>query len=164
MAVRKICVFPDPVLREKTEPVADFEASSFQEILVDMWDSMVAHDGVGLAAPQIGLSLRLAVVELEGMRYVLANPQVLQTRGEQTGEEGCLSFPGIFEKVTRPGWVKVKAQNEKGEPYEIQVEGFLAKAFLHEIDHLNGVLLVDHLSSIKRSIIKRKLKKREEKA
>ncbi len=161
MAVQKIRIFPDPVLREKTESIEDF-GESLNELLDDMWDSMLAHDGVGLAGPQIGLSLQIAVIQIKENRYVLINPEILEERGEQIGEEGCLSFPGIFEKVRRPEWVKVRARDERGELYEVEGTGLFARALSHEIDHLRGVLLLDHLSPLKRGIIKRKLKKREE--
>jgi len=160
MAVQEIRVFPDPVLRKKTEPIQDF-GDSLGELLEDMWDSMLAHDGVGLAGPQIGLSLRFAVIQIKENRYVLVNPEILEERGEQVDEEGCLSFPGIFEKVCRPEWIKVRALNERGEAYTVEGTGLLARALSHEIDHLDGVLLIDHLSSLKRGMIKRKLKKRE---
>ena len=161
MAIQKIRIFPDPVLREKTKPIEDFE-ESLKELLDDMWDSMLAHDGVGLAGPQIGLPLQIAVIQIKENRYVLINPEILEERGEQLGEEGCLSFPGIFEKVRRPEWVKVRARDERGELYEVEGTGLFARALSHEIDHLRGVLLLDHLSPLKRGIIKRKLKKREE--
>ena len=160
MAVRDIRVYPDPVLREETSPIEDF-GEPFGEILQDMWDSMLAHDGVGLAGPQVGISLQIAVIQIEENRYVLVNPEILEERGEQVGEEGCLSFPGIFERVCRPEWVRVRALNERGESYEIQGTGLLARALVHEIDHLRGVLLLDHLSPLKRGIIKRRLKKQE---
>lgn len=160
MAVRDIRVFPDPILREETSPIEDF-GESFREILQDMWDSMLAHDGVGLAGPQVGISLKIAVIQIEENRYVLVNPEILEERGEQVGEEGCLSFPGIFERVCRPEWVRVRALNERGEPCEIEGTGLLARALAHEIDHLRGVLLLDHLSPLKRGIIKRRLKKQE---
>ena len=160
MAVRDIRVFPDPILREETSPIEDF-GESFREILQDMWDSMLAHDGVGLAGHQVGISLKIAVIQIEENRYVLVNPEILEERGEQVGEEGCLSFPGIFERVCRPEWVRVRALNERGEPCEIEGTGLLARALAHEIDHLRGVLLLDHLSPLKRGIIKRRLKKQE---
>ncbi len=160
MAIREIRVFPDPVLREKTQPIEDF-GDSLREILQDMWDSMLAHDGVGLAGPQVGISLEITVIQIKENRYVLINPEILEERGEQVDEEGCLSFPGIFEKVRRPEWVRIRALNEHGEPYEIEGNGLLARAVTHEIDHLRGVLLLDHLSPLKRGMIKRRLKKRE---
>jgi peptide deformylase len=160
MAVREIRVFPDPVLREKTKPIEEF-GEPLEKLLEDMWDSMLTHDGVGLAGPQIGVSLRITVIQIKENRYVLINPEILEERGEQVDEEGCLSFPGIFEKVCRPEWVKVRALNERGEPYTVEGSGLLARALSHEINHLDGVLLIDHLSSLKRGMIKRRLKKRE---
>ena len=125
---------------------------------------MYAAQGVGLAAPQIGLSMRIAVVDVTGgknpeAKIVLANPEVIHAEGEVREEEGCLSVPGFRGYVLRPQFVTVKAQNAKGETFEIRGENLLARAFCHEIDHLNGILFLQHLSMLKRDLIKRKIKK-----
>jgi peptide deformylase len=129
-----------------------------------MFETMYAAKGVGLAAPQIGLSQRISVIDIsvgedESKKLVLINPEITFREGEQVGEEGCLSIPGFREPVKRANKVSVKAQNERGEPVELEGEELLARAFEHEIDHLNGVLFISHLSALKRDIIRRKIKK-----
>jgi peptide deformylase len=158
MALLRVRVYPDPDLRRKAEPVVDF-GPELRRLVADLWETMEANDGVGLAAPQVGVPLRLAVIAWKGRRFTLINPEILQTEGSEVGEEGCLSFPGIFEKVRRPDRVLVRARDERGEPFEVRVEGFLARAFCHEIDHLDGRLLIDHLSSLKREFVRKRLKR-----
>jgi len=158
-----IVKYGDPILEKSTPPVKKFDAE-FEELVEDMFASMYAAQGVGLAAPQIGLSLRLAVVDVTSgknpeARFVLANPEIIHFEGEKREEEGCLSIPGFRGYVVRPQFVTVKAFDIKGEPYEIRGEDLLARAFCHEIDHLNGILFIQHLGMIKRDMIKRKIKK-----
>ena len=162
--VRKILKYGEPVLEASAEPITEFDTPELHQILADMWETMYAAKGVGLAAPQIGLGKRISVIDIsvgedETKKIVLINPQVTQTEGKQTGEEGCLSIPGFREPVTRANKVQVKAQNEKGESVCLVGEELLARAFLHEIDHLNGILFINHLSALKRDIIRRKIKK-----
>ncbi len=159
MSLLTIRTYPDPELRRKAEEVVDF-GPALRTLVADLWETMELNDGVGLAAPQVGIPLRVTVVAWKEARYTLINPEILQTSGAVTDEEGCLSFPGIFEKVTRPERLKVRYRDETGEPREVEVEGFLARAFAHEIDHLNGRLLIDHLSSLKREFVRKRLKKR----
>ncbi|MDI9387745.1 MAG: peptide deformylase [Synergistota bacterium] len=156
MNTLRLRVFPDPILRENTEPVADF-GDELKDIVAEMVRLMRVHDGVGLAAPQAGLSLRLAVVLFEDTLHVLANPELLSSEGEQDGEEGCLSFPGIFGNVRRPERITIRHRDIDGTELETTVEGFLARAFLHEMDHLDGRLLIDHFSPVKRAMSKKKL-------
>jgi len=158
-----IVKYGDPILEKSTTPVKQFDAD-LEEVAEDMFASMYAAQGVGLAAPQIGKSLRLAVVDVTGgknpeAKIVLANPEVIHAEGEVREEEGCLSIPGFRGYVIRPQFVTVKAQNVKGETFEIRGENLLARAFCHEIDHLNGILFLQHLSMLKRDLIKRKIKK-----
>src|ERR1700719_1856530 len=165
-AARKIypiVKYGDPILEKPTLPVKNFDAK-LEELAEDMFASMYAAQGVGLAAPQIGLTLRMAVVDVTGgknpeAKIVLANPEVIHAEGEVREEEGCLSVPGFRGYVLRPQFVTVKAQNAKGETFEIRGENLLARAFCHEIDHLNGILFLQHLSMLKRDLIKRKIKK-----
>jgi peptide deformylase len=129
-----------------------------------MFETMYAAKGVGLAAPQVGISQRLTVIDIsvgedESKKLVLINPEIMAREGSQVGEEGCLSIPGFREPVTRAAKVTVKAHNEKGEPLEVSGEELLARALQHEIDHLNGKLFINHLSGLKRDIIRRKIKK-----
>lgn len=158
MAELNIRVFPDPILREKTQKVTDF-GPSLQDLLRDLWDTMFAKDGVGLAAPQVGILLDVIVISYEDHRYVAINPRIVEEEGAETAEEGCLSFPGIYEKVVRPQRVVVEAQDESGKPYRVEASGFLARIFSHEIDHLHGKLLIDHLSPIRRQFMRKKLKR-----
>jgi peptide deformylase len=158
-----IVKYGDLVLEKPGVPVKKFDAE-LAELAEDMFASMYAAQGVGLAAPQIGLSLRIAVVDVTGgknpeAKIVLANPEVIHAEGEVREEEGCLSIPGFRGYVVRPQFVTVKAQNAKGESFEIRGENLLARAFCHEIDHLNGILFLQHLSMLKRDLIRRKIKK-----
>ena len=162
--VRKILKYGEPVLERKAETVTDFDTAELNELIVDMWETMYAAKGVGLAAPQIGFSKRVSVIDIsvgedETKKIVIINPEVASTEGKQTGEEGCLSIPGFREPVTRANKVSLRAQNEKGENIELSGEELLARAYLHEIDHLNGVLFINHLSALKRDIIRRKIRK-----
>jgi peptide deformylase len=158
-----IVKYGDPILEKPTPPIKQFDAE-LEELSEDMFASMYAAVGVGLAAPQIGLSLRLAVVDVTGgknpeAKIVLANPEIIHAEGEKREEEGCLSIPGFRGYVVRPQFVTVRAQNAKGEFFEMRSEDLLARAFCHEIDHLNGVLFIQHLSMLKRDLIRRKIKK-----
>ena len=141
LSVRKIVTYPAEILEQHCEPVTMFD-KKLAKLLSDMYDTMIEFDGVGLAAPQIGINKRIAIVSIDDdMETIeLINPEVIETSGEQTGAEGCLSFPDIYGEVTRPNFVKIKAQNRKGREMIIEAEEFLARAILHEIDHLNGVL------------------------
>jgi peptide deformylase len=158
-----IIKYGDPILEKPTGSVKNFD-TELEQLAEDMFASMYAAQGVGLAAPQIGLSLRMAVVDVTvgknpEARIVLANPEIIHAEGEVREEEGCLSIPGFRGYVVRPQFVTVKAQNAKGETFEIRGENLLARAFCHEIDHLDGVLFLQHLSMLKRDLIKRKIKK-----
>jgi peptide deformylase len=165
-AARKIypiVKYGDPILEKPTGAVNKFD-DEFEQLTEDMFASMYAAQGVGLAAPQIGLTLRVAVVDVTTgknpeAKIVLANPEIIHAEGEVREEEGCLSIPGFRGYVMRPQFVTVRAQNAKGESFEIRGENLLARAFCHEIDHLNGVLFLQHLSMLKRDLIRRKIKK-----
>jgi peptide deformylase len=158
-----IVKYGDPILEKSTPQVNEFNAE-LEELAEDMFASMYAAQGVGLAAPQIGKSLRMAVVDVTTgknpeAKIVLVNPEVIHFEGEKREEEGCLSIPGFRGYVLRPQFVTVRAQNAKGEVFEIRGEDLLARAFCHEIDHLNGILFLQHLSMLKRDLIRRKIKK-----
>jgi len=162
--VRKIVKYGESVLEKKAQPVTAFGTPELKAIVADMFETMYAAKGVGLAAPQIGVSQRISVIDTsvgedEAQKIVIINPEITFREGSQTGEEGCLSIPGFREPVTRSNKVVVKAVNEKGEPIEFEGEELLARAFEHEIDHLDGVLFITHLSALKRDIIRRKIKK-----
>ena len=158
-----IVKFGDPVLETAAAPVTEFD-SKLKKLVDDMFESMYEAHGVGLAAPQIGISLHLAVIDVTfkedpKAKIVLANPQIIKTEGRQTSSEGCLSLPEFRENVTRPKKVTVKAQDINGKWFEMTGEDLLARAFLHETDHLNGKLYISHVSGLKRDLIKRKIRK-----
>jgi len=161
--IYEVVKYGDPVLEKPTKPITKFDAE-LEELAEDMFATMYAAQGVGLAAPQIGKTIRIAVVDVAGgknpeAKIVLVNPEIIHAEGEKREEEGCLSVPGFRGYVVRPQFVTVKAQNAKGEWCEIRGEDLLARAFCHEIDHLNGILFLQHLSMLKRDLIKRKIKK-----
>ncbi|MDD6795084.1 MAG: peptide deformylase [Clostridiaceae bacterium] len=146
MAIRNIRIDGDEILRKKCRKVEKID-DRLLTLIQDMVETMYDADGVGLAAPQVGILKRLFVIDVydgEGIR-VFINPEILETKGKQDGEEGCLSVPGVSEEVVRPNYVKVKATNEKGEEFILEGEELLARAICHENDHLNGVLFTDYL-------------------
>jgi len=147
MAVLKIRTLPDPVLRLKAKRVTKIDAS-IQKLVDDMVDTMRAAPGVGLAAPQIGVSLRVAVIEIPGENVItLINPEVIKRQGERVLEEACLSVPGYQGEIKRSVTVRVKAQDRQGKEFRIKGEELLAQALEHETDHLNGTLYIDHIES-----------------
>ena len=147
MALRKIRIQGDSVLTKVCRPVEKM-TPRIKTLIEDMLDTMYDADGVGLAAPQVGVLKRIVVIDVGEGPIVLINPEIIETSGEQTGEEGCLSVPGKWGIVTRPQHVKVRALNQDMEPFEIEGEGLLARAFCHEIDHLDGVLFPDHATQM----------------
>jgi peptide deformylase len=161
--IHEVLKYPDPVLARPGAPVTVFDPA-LKKLVAEMFESMYAAQGIGLAAPQIGLSQRITVIDVSFKKepkdkLVLINPKVVETTGKQVEEEGCLSLPDIREKVARAAWVKVKAQNEHGEWFEVEGEELLARALLHEIDHLDGVLFIDRISRLKRELVLRRIKK-----
>jgi len=161
--IYKIVKYGDPVLEKPTPVVKKFD-EQLAQLAEDMFATMYASQGVGLAATQIGKSIRLAVVDVTTgknpeAKIVMVNPEIIHAEGEVREEEGCLSIPGFRGYVIRPQFVTVRAQNAKGETFEIRGENLLARAFCHELDHLNGVLFLQHLSILKRDLIRRKIKK-----
>ena len=161
MAIRKILYLPDDRLRQVAKVVETFD-DELQLLINDMFDTMYHARGVGLAAPQIGVSLRLSVIDVIGDKkeqLVIINPEIISTSGEKEFEEGCLSVPGAYDTVIRAEKVTVKALDRTGKPFEIKADGLLAECLQHEIDHLNGKLFVDLLSPLKRAMARRKLEK-----
>ena len=166
MHYRIVKYLNNPVLERPADPVTEFDTPELHQFVADMFETMYASHGVGLAAPQVDVSKRLTVIDITGAeegkepeRIVLINPEVISKEGKQTGEEGCLSIPGFREPVRRAKKATVRAQNVKGEFFEVTGEDLLARCMLHEIDHLNGILFLAHLSPLKREVIKRKIKK-----
>ena len=161
MAVRPVRIYGDPVLRTRTREVTEFD-ESLRQLVGDMYDTMKIYNGVGLAANQIGVGQRVLVVDVPidddtRERFALVNPVLSAPAGAETGEEGCLSIPGIYEDVRRALRVTVQAQDEHGNPIQRTVDGYLARAIQHEVDHLDGVLFIDRLSVLKRQFLKRSL-------
>jgi peptide deformylase len=152
------------VLEREADDITEFDTPELHQLVADMFDSMYAAKGVGLAATQIGVSKKIAVIDVSNgekpeEKLVIINPKIVKVEGRQTGEEGCLSIPGFREQVRRAKRVTVRAQNIKGEPFEMTGEDLLARAFLHETDHLYGKLYFLHISALKREVMKRKIKK-----
>lgn len=163
MAVRPIRIYPDPVLRVKCPPVERFD-DELRRLADDMVETMHAAPGVGLAAPQVGVELRLAVVDLSVGKdpealLVLVNPEVLEAEGSETEVEGCLSIPDYTDKVERSFRIRVQAQDLEGESFELEADDWVARAILHEMDHLDGVLFVDHLRGLRKERARRQLRK-----
>lgn len=165
MARLPIRTFPDPVLLETAKPVTTFD-DKLATLAKDMAETMYAADGVGLAAPQVGLSIRLIVLDVapeeqRGRPMTFVNPEIVRRETEIEWEEGCLSLPGITVPTKRSGIVTVKAQDVAGNAFEVTGDGLLAVALQHEIDHLEGRLLLDHASRLKRPLLERELKRKK---
>ncbi len=161
MARLKLVTIPDMRLRKVTKAVTVFDAA-FNKIIDDMIETMYAENGVGLAATQVGLDIRLTVIDCSAERdkpRVLVNPEIIEAKNFVTMDEGCLSVPGYYDTVTRAAYVKVKAQDRAGKPYEFEAEGLLAECVQHEVDHLNGKLYIDQLSKFKQKRALDKVKK-----
>ena len=162
--VYPIVKFGDPVLDREADDVTEFGTPELDKFLEDMFESMYAAKGVGLAAPQIGFPRKISVIDVSNGerpedKLVLINPKIVKVEGRQEGEEGCLSIPGFREQVRRGKRVTLRAKNAKGEEFEMTGEDLLARAFLHETDHLHGRLYITHISALKRDLMKRKIKK-----
>jgi peptide deformylase len=162
--IYKIVKYGDPVLETPAQPVTEFGTSELRDLVDSMFETMYAGKGLGLAAPQIAVSQRIAVIdpsagEDPSARLVLVNPEILEKQGKQVGEEGCLSIPGFREDVTRAMKVRVRAFNVEGESFEMEASELLARAIQHEIDHLDGILFLSHISMLKRDLIRRKIRK-----
>ncbi|CBL47348.1 N-formylmethionyl-tRNA deformylase 1 [gamma proteobacterium HdN1] len=161
MALLDILEFPDPRLRTQAKPVTQFDAA-LRKLTEDMLETMYDAPGIGLAATQINVHQQVIVMDVsedKSQPMVFINPQITVVGGEKEYEEGCLSVPGFHENVVRPDVIHVKALNAQGEAFELQADGLLSVCLQHEMDHLNGVLFVDHISRLKRDRIRRKLEK-----
>ena len=153
----RIRLYGDPILRQKAKKVEVFD-ENLDSILEEMIETMYVEDGVGLAAPQVGLSLRMFVMDYGEGPIKVVNPQIVEKSEEtEVDEEGCLSLPDIFEDVERARWLRVRFQNEKGEWVEAEYEGYPARVFQHEYDHLDGILFIDRISPARRALLKPKL-------
>ena len=161
--ILKIVKYPEPILSQPGEPVSEFDGE-LRKLAADMFETMYAAQGIGLAAPQVGVSKRVTVIDLSAgkdpaKKLVLVNPEITFSEGKQYEEEGCLSFPDIREKVVRAFKVKIRAQDEKGKWFEMEGEELLSRAFQHEIDHLDGMLFIYRMSALKRDLNLRKIRK-----
>ena len=159
-----IVKYGHPVLEQHGSDITEFDTPELHQLIADMFDSMYAAKGVGLAAPQIGIGKRLAVIDTStgedpAAKLVLINPEIIHATGSQKSEEGCLSIPTFREQVNRPQKVTVRAQDATGKQFEMTGEDLLARALLHETDHLNGKLYISHVSALKRDLIRRKIRK-----
>ncbi|MGH8146434.1 MAG: peptide deformylase [Rhodanobacteraceae bacterium] len=166
MAMLDILEFPDPRLRLTAQPVEAFDAA-LEKLAEDMLETMYAAPGIGLAATQVNVQKRLLVIDISENHdapLVLVNPELLESRGTEVCQEGCLSFPGAFADVERKEWVRAKARDVTGKSFEIETDGLLAVCIQHEIDHLDGKVFVDYLSPLKRSLLLRKLEKQRRRA
>ncbi len=166
MAIRTILHYPDPRLRQKAQPVTTV-TPEIEKLIEDMAETMYAAPGVGLAATQIGEPHRIFIVDIAAEDepsnlMVFINPEITATDGSQTGAEGCLSFPGVTEDVKRAAKVTIRAMDRKGKPFELEADELLAVAVQHELDHLEGVLMIDRVGMLKKRIIQRKMQKRAE--
>ena len=158
MAIRKITEYPNEVLSKVGQPVTEFD-DALAALCADMFDTMYDAEGVGLAAPQIGLNLRLFVMDCDGIKLIAANPEIMSTEGEQSSSEGCLSVGKVPAIVTRPMKARLRAQDVNGNWFEREAEGYAARAFLHETDHCDGTLFIDRLSKLRRDMIVKRFKK-----
>jgi len=161
--ILKIVKYPEPVLSRPGEPVTEFDAD-LHKLIADMFETTYDSDGVGLAAPQVSVSKRLTVIDLSmgkdpAQKLVLINPEIIHREGKLYEQEGCLSFPEIHEKVVRAAKVRIRAQNENGEWFEMDGEDLLSRCFQHEIDHVDGMLFIFRMSPLKRDLILRKIRK-----
>ena len=158
MAIRKITEYPEPVLAEVGVPITEFN-EELEQLCADMLETMYDAEGVGLAAQQIGLALQLFVMDCEGVKLVAANPQIIHTEGEQSGQEGCLSVGKVPAVVVRAEKATLRAQDVTGEWFEREATGYAARAFQHETDHCNGKLFIDHLPKMRREMVVKKFQK-----
>ncbi len=158
MAIRKITEYPEKVLAKVGEPVTEFD-DNLKSLCDDMFETMYDDHGVGLAAPQIGLSLRLFVMDCEGIKLIAANPEIIEASGEQSGQEGCLSLEKVPAVVVRAEIATLKAQDLNGEWFEMEAEGLSARCFQHETDHCDGKLFIDHLPKMRREMVIKKFRK-----
>jgi peptide deformylase len=161
MAILNILEYPDPRLRTKAAPIAEVD-DELRQLAVDMLETMYQAPGIGLAATQVNVHRRMLVADISEKQdtpHVFINPEILERRGTEVMEEGCLSVPGYYESVTRSEWIRVRALNLDGQPFEMELDGLLAVVVQHEMDHLEGKLFVDYLSDLKRQRIRKRIEK-----
>ena len=152
MALRDIQLLGSSILRERAVEVAQVD-DAVRSFINDLFETMDAAEGVGLAANQVGVATRVAVIDAEEQRFAMVNPVLVEKSGRSTGEEGCLSIPEIYAEVTRPARIVLEAMDQQGQPFRLEAEGLVARAIQHEIDHLDGILFLDRLSPLKRQLL-----------
>lgn len=158
MAIHEIHLFGSPVLRARAAEIAAVD-ESVQAFIDDLFETMDAAEGIGLAANQVGVATRVAVIDAEGARFAMVNPRIVQAAGRGTAEEGCLSIPEVYADVTRASRITLEAQDRTGARFTMDAEGLVARAIQHELDHLDGILFLDHLSPLKRQLLVAKYKR-----
>jgi peptide deformylase len=162
--IREVILFPDRRLETSCDPVTESETRDLSRLVADLFETMYSHEGIGLAAPQIGVMKQIAVIDPSsgsdsGRKIVLINPGISQAQGSQCSEEGCLFFPGFVEQITRPMSVLVEARDATGAAVQLKSDGLLSRVLQHEIDHLRGILFIRHMSALKRGLILREIRK-----
>ena len=158
MSLLTLHLLGSPVLRQESAEVTAFDDET-RRFIADMFETMAAAKGVGLAANQVGVARRIAVVDADGQRFAMINPKIVSTEGRETAEEGCLSIPDIFGDVTRPARVVLEAQDQDGKQFRLEASGLVARAIQHEIDHLDGILFLDHLGTLRRAMLLKRYRK-----
>ena len=158
MSLLSLHLLGSPVLRQRSAEVEAFD-DDLRKFIDDMFDTMAAAKGVGLAANQVGVAKRVAVVDADGERFAMVNPRIVRAEGKSTAEEGCLSIPDVFGDVTRPATVTLEAFDRDGKPFQLEASGLAARAIQHEIDHLDGILFLDHLGALRRAMLLKKFRK-----
>lgn len=161
MALLTLHLLGSPVLRQESAELGTVDDET-RQFIDDMFETMAAAKGVGLAANQVGVAKRVAVIDADGQRFAMVNPRIVSSQGKDTAEEGCLSIPEIFGEVTRPAEVVLEALDRDGKPFRLEASGLVARAIQHEIDHLDGILFLDHLGALKRAILLKRFRKEHE--
>jgi peptide deformylase len=160
MSLLTLHLLGSPVIRQQGTEVEEV-TDEIRQFIDDMFETMAAAKGVGLAANQVGVAKRVAVIDAEGQRFAMVNPRLVSVEGKATAEEGCLSIPDIFGDVTRPARVVLEALDREGKPFRLEAEGLVARAIQHEIDHLDGIVFLDHLSPLRRAMLLKKFRKEQ---
>jgi peptide deformylase len=158
MSLLTLHLLGSPVLRQRSPEVEAFD-EGLRKFIDDLFETMDAAKGVGLAANQVGVARRVAVVDAEGQRFAMVNPRIVRAEGKSTAEEGCLSIPDVYGDVTRPASVTLEALDRDGKPYRLEAAGLVARAIQHEIDHLDGILFLDHLGALRRAMLLKRFRK-----
>ena len=158
MSLLTLHLLGSPVLRQRSAEIESFD-DELRAFIDDMFETMRAAKGVGLAANQVGAARRVAVVDADGQRFAMVNPRIVRAEGRATAEEGCLSIPEVYGDVTRPASVTLEAQDAEGKPFRLEASGLVARAIQHEIDHLDGILFLDHLGALRRAMLLKKFRK-----